>query len=234
MAFQLASSTLGSYITAVRDMLNQPNASNSFWSDAELTRYLNEAIRIYFLEVTNNDEGFWTKSTTLDITTGTETIALPADCFEVKGVWKVVTSGRVPLSYRNNTSGGVITQPGGGSGGETYFPSYSFKESALQLNPVPNYSETGGLYLEYIYFPDMLAQSGDMMSANVLPIFKQLIEMYAVYKAKVKESLTNGTNTAELAKQNFDELYVLFRDTVRNRSKFPQFVKPWNAGMDTY
>jgi hypothetical protein len=234
MAFQLAPSTLGSYITAVRDMLNQPNASNSFWSDAEITRYLNEAIRIYFLEVTNNDEGFWTKAVTLNIVTNTELVALPDDCFEVKGVWKVVSNGRIPLAYRNNTSGGVITQPGGGSGGETYFPSYSFQENNLKLNPVPNYSETGGLHLEYIYFPDMLAQSGDTMSTNVLPIFKQLIEMYAVYKAKLKESLTNGTDTSALAKRNFDELYVLFRDTVRNRSKFPQFVKPWNAGYDTF
>ena len=43
----------------------------------------------------------------------------------------------------------------------------------------------------------------------------------------MKESLTNGTDTSALAKQNFDELYRLFIDTVRNRSKYPQYIKPF-------
>lgn len=225
MAFQLSSSTLGSYITAVRDMLNQPNASNSFWSDAELTRYLNEAIRIYFLEATNNDEGFWTKTADLDVVSGVETVALPSDCFEVKGVYKAVSNGFVVLPYRNYTSDSYTTQ--GGSGTEIYFPSYYFRENSLVLRPVPNFSQTSGLRIEYIYFPDMLANAGDVMSNNVIPIFKQLIEMYAVYKAKVKESLTNGTDTSALAKRNFDELYILFKDTVQNRSRYPQYIKPF-------
>lgn len=226
MAIPLASSTLGSYITAVRDMLNQPNASNSFWSDAELTRYLNEAIRIYFLEITNNDEGFWTKVVDLNVVSNVETVALPTDCFEVKAVYKTIPNGYVVLPYRNMESDSYTTQ--GGTGSTTYFPSYYFRENNLVLRPVPNFSETAGLRVEYIYFPDMLASPGDTMSDNVLPIFKQLIEMYAVYKAKLKESLTNGTDTSSLAKQNFNELYRLFIDTARNRSKYPQFLKPWN------
>lgn len=226
MAIPLAPSTLGSYITAVRDMLNQPNASNSFWSDAEITRYLNEAIRIYYLEITNNDEGFWTKTTNLDVVSDVETVALPSDCFEVKAVYKKINNGYVVLPYRNMESDSFTTQ--GGTGSTTYFPSYYFRESNLVLRPVPNFSEVGGLMVEYIYFPDMLASSGDVVSANVLPIFKQLIEMYAVYKAKMKESLTNGTDTSSLAKANFNELYKLFIDTARNRSKYPQFLKAWN------
>ena len=226
MAIPLASSTLGSYIVAVRDMLNQPNASNSFWSDAEITRYLNEAIRIYFLEITNNDEGFWTKTADLNVVANTETMALPADCFEIKAVYKAIPNGYVVLPYRNMESESYTTQ--GGTGSTTYFPSYYFREDSLVLRPVPNFSETAGIRIEYIYFPDMLANAGDTMSDNMLPIFKQLIEMYAVYKAKLKESLTNGTDTSALAKQNFNELYKLFIDTARNRSHYPQFVKPFN------
>ena len=207
-------------------MLNQPNASNSFWSDAELTRYLNEGIRVYFLEITNNDEGFWTTTADLNIVSGTETVALPTNCFEVKAVYKKVSNGYVVLPYRNAESDSYSTNSGGS--GDTFLPSYYFRENSLVLRPVPNASETAGLKIEYIYFPDMMAASGDVMSDNMLPIFKQLIEMYAVYKAKLKESLTNGTDTSSLAKQNFQELYKLFVDTARNRSKFPQFVKPFN------
>lgn len=227
MAIPLSSSTLGSYITAVRDLLNQPNAANSFWSDAELTRYLNEGIRMYYLEVTKNDEGFWTKISDLDIVANTETVALPTDCFEVKAVYKAVNNGFMVLPYRNMESESYSTQ--GGTGSETYFPSYYFRENNLVLRPVPNYSQTSGLRVEYIYFPDMLQNAADTVSANLLPIFRQLVEMYAVYKAKMKESLTNGTDTASMAKVNLDEIYKLFIDTVKNRSKYPQFIKAYNV-----
>lgn len=232
MALTLTAQTLGTYITAVRDMLNQPNAANSFWSDAELTRYLNEAVRMYFLEVTNNGEGQWTKVTNLNISSDTETVPLPTDCYEVKAVYKL-TGGTeyVVLPYRNAISDSYTTQ--GGTDGNTFFPSYYFRDNSLVLRPTPNFSETAGLRIEYIYFPDKLTSAGDTMSAQVLPIFQQLIEMYAVYKAKLKESLTNGVDTSALAKANLNEIYSLFISTVRDRSKYPQFVKAWSPEGDT-
>lgn len=227
MSITLSASTLGSYIVSVRDYLNQPNAANSFWSDAEITRYLNEGIRMYFLEVTNNDEGFWTTTADLNIVSGTETVALPTNCFEVKSVYKKVSNGYVVLPYKNAITDSYATN--GGTGGDTYFPSYYFRENNLVLRDTPNYSETAGLRIEYIYFPDQLQQAGDTMSAQVLPIFKQLIEMYAVMKAKTKESLVSGVDTAGPAKAELSAIYRLFIDTVQNRSKYPQFVKPFNA-----
>ena len=226
MAIPLSSATLGSYISAVRNLLNQPNASNSFWSDAEITAYLNEAIRMYFLEVTNNDEGFWTKTADLTITNNVETIALPSDCFEVKAIYKAVNNGFIVLPYRNAESDSYSTQ--GGTGTNTYFPSYYFRDNSIVLRPVPNMTEAAGLRIEYIYFPDMLQNSGDTMSANVLPIFRQLIEMYAVCKAKMKESLANGIDLTPVAQSNLNSIYKLFIDTVRNRSKYPQFIKSFN------
>jgi len=227
LSIALSSGTLGSYITAVRDLLNQPDAANSFWSDQELTRYLNEAIRLYFLEVTNNNEGFWTKTADLNLVSGTETVALPTDCYQVKAVYMQVNQGYVVLPYRNAISESYSTQ--GGTDSNTYFPSYFFRDSSLVLRPTPAYSATGTLRVEYIYFPDVLMQSGDTMSNNMMPIFRQVIEMYAVYKAKMKESLVNGVNTAQLAKENLGDAYTQFKAVVQSRSKYPQFVKPWSA-----
>lgn len=226
MTIPLSSATLGSYISAVRALLNQPNAANSFWSDAEITAYLNEAIRMYFLEVTNNDEGFWTKTSDLTITSDTETVALPSDCFEVKALYKMVNNGYVVLPYRNAESDSYTTQ--GGTGTETFFPSYYFRENSIVLRPVPNFTQAAGLRIEYIYFPDMLQNAGDTMSNNMLPIFRQLIEMYAVYKAKLKESLTNGTDMTGVAQTNLNAIYKLFIDTVQNRSRYPQYIKAFN------
>jgi hypothetical protein len=93
---------------------------------------------------------------------------------------------------------------------------------------VPNFSESASLRVEYIYFPDVLQQAGDTASANMMPIFRQLIEMYAVYKAKMKESLVNGVDTSALAKANFNELAAQFKAVVQQRSKYPMFVKHWS------
>lgn len=227
MSIPLTPATLGSYITAVRDLLNQPDSANSFWSDQELTRYLNEAIRLYFLEVTNNNEGFWTKVADLNIVNNVDTVDLPTDCYKVKAVYQQVNQGYVVLPYRNAISDSYSTQ--GGTDSNTYFPSYFFRENKLVLRPVPNYSATGTLRVEYIYFPDVLMQSGDLASTNMMPIFRQVIEMYAVYKAKMKESLVNGVDTSVLAKANFGEVAKQFKDVVQQRSSFPQFVKAWSA-----
>jgi hypothetical protein len=227
MAIALSPPTLGKLLTSVRSMLNQPNASNSTWSDAQLTLWINQGVQRYFGEVVQNVEGHWTKTSTLNIVSGTETIALPSDFFEIKGLWKVTSQGRVALPYQNNLSGDVLTT-GGPSGSEAYFPSYSFIENSIKLNPVPAYSETGGLFLEYTYFPEVMLSAGDTLSSNVAPIFAELVEMYAVYKAKMQESLVNGVDMSALAKANVAELYQQFTNLIKNRSKFPQFVKPWS------
>jgi hypothetical protein len=227
MAIALSPPTLGKLLSSVRSMLNQPLASNSNWTDSQLTLWINQGVQRYFSEVVQNVEGHWTKAAPLNIVSGSETIALPSDFFEVKGIWKVTANGRVPLPYRNNLSDAVATVDGG-SGSETYFPAYSFIENSIKLNPIPNYSETAGLYLEYVYFPETMLHAGDTLSANVAPIFAELVEMYAVYKAKLQESLVNGVNMYGPAQESVAALYSQFENLIKNRSKFPQFIKPWS------
>lgn len=227
MAIALSTPTLGRIITNVRSMLNQPNASNSNWSDTQLTLWINQGIQRYFGEVVQNVEGQWTKAALLDIVTGVETIDLPSDFFEIKNLWKVVSDGAVILPYQNSISDSYSTISGN-TGGDTYFPSYYFRENKIVLRPYPNYSETGGLRLEYIYFPETMLNAGDTMTSNVAPIFSELIEMYAVYKAKTQQSLVNGSDMASLAERNLSALHQQLLDLIKNRSKFPSFVKPFS------
>lgn len=222
----LSSPTLGRIITNVRNLLNQPSPDNSLWTDLEITEYLNEAIRIYFVEVSHNNEGLFTTKTLLDITANTETVALPTDCFEIKALRKTVTNGYEILSYRNDLTLGYTTQ--GGTSSNMYLPYYYLRGNNIVLRPTPNFSETGGLELEYIQFPDTMVNGGDTMTSQVSPIFKNLIEMYAVYKAKLKESMVNGVNTYEVPKQNLNELYTMFKEAIQKRSANPVYVLPFN------
>lgn len=67
----------------------------------------------------------------------------------------------------------------------------------------------------------------DSLTAGISPIFKDLVVMYAVYKAKLKDDLNNGTNTRTAAEEHLGDLYKNFKHHVEERSKSPQFVTPW-------
>lgn len=222
---QLSSPTLGKLISNVRNLLGQPNASNSRWSDADLTEYINEGVRMYFAEVVLNEEGQFTTTDDLDIVSGTETVALPTDCFHIKALYKAVSDGYEILPYINNLTQGYTTE--GGVGEETYFPYYYLRQNNIVLRPVPQFSETNGLKIEYVQFPDSMINGGDTLTSGVSPVFKQLVEMYAVYKAKMQESLVNGVDLSSLAKRNLDEIYVMFKNAISGRSKYPQFTIPY-------
>lgn len=228
----LASPTLGKLVSNVRNFLGQPNPSNSRWSDQDLTEYLNEAVRMYFAEVILNAEGQFTTVTDLNIVSGAETVDLPTDFYEVKALYKKTSDSYEILPYQNNLTSSYSRQ--GDQGGSTYFPSYYFRGNKLVLRPIPDFSETAGLRLEYIQFPDTMINGGDALTSGVSPIFKQLIEMYAVYKAKVQESLTNNTNLYGPAQENLNTIYGMFKTSISSRSKYPQFTKAWNPEGEGY
>lgn len=227
MALTLSAPTLGKLVSTVRNMLNQPNAANSFWSDAEISDYLNEGIRVYFAEVVQHKEGQWGKTANLDIVSGTETVDLPTDCYQVKTLYKAVSDGYVALPYRNMVTESYATIAGS-QGTNSYFPVYDFRENKLLLRPIPQYSEIAGLKLEYIYFPEVLVSAADTLSTNVVPLFKQCVEMYAVCKAKEKESLVKGVDTSSIAKRSRDELFNLMIQSIKGRSAYPQFTVPFS------
>lgn len=229
----LTQPTLQNLLTDVRTMLRQRDPTNSTWLDDELTSYINEGVRMYFLEAVMANEGYFTVQTgpnaitkDLDLVSGVETVALPTDCFEIKNVWKVVNDGAISLPYHNSMNLSYTNQ--GGTGLDTYTPSYYFQGNSLVFRPTPNFSQTEAIRLEYTQLPDTMIYGGDAMTNQVSPIFKQLIVMYAVYKAKLSDSLTNGTDMFSAAKNNLDQIAQLFRDAIVRRSKYPTSVQAFN------
>jgi len=222
----LSAPTIEELLVEVRDMLSQPSATNSTWSDESLANYLNEGVRRAFTEIIQTGEGQFTAAVSLNLVAGSETVALPTDCFKVKCLYRKVANGYEMLSYRNNLTEGYSTT--GGESGPSYSPDYSFRGNSLFLRPVPNFNETAGLRLEYIQFPETMLSGGDSLTSQMSPIFRDLIIMYAVYKAKVKESLTNGTDTSTLARENLNDLFTSLREIIAHRSANPTAIIPFN------
>jgi hypothetical protein len=212
-------------------MLGQPNPVNSTWTDAELKEYANEAVRMYFAEVIANSEGYFTVSTdpnsNLSIVSGTETVALPTDFFQMKCLYIQRTNGWELLEYRNNVTSGFVST-GGGTGSNTYSPYYYFQGNNIVLHPTPNFSATGVLRLDYIQFPDQMVNGGDSMTNQVSPVFKQLIEKYMVVQAKKKESMVNGTDLTAIPKADLSDAYISFKNAINKRSVGPEYVIPFS------
>ena len=237
MSTPLVNPTVQGLIEAIRDLLSQPDPNNSNWSDGELLRYINEAVRLLMAELSDIDEGhFAADPVLLPLVSGEEAVDLPSDCFKVRALYKNVSQGRVMLSYRNNLNEGYSIQ--GGSGSDTYSPYYYFRGNSVVLRPVPQLSEPvsglsvgtaiQGLTLEYIQFPESLINGSDQLTVQIAPLFRQVVESYAVYKAKFKESLVVGVNTYATAASHFADLFKQFRDLNQIRSKNPTAIVPWN------
>lgn len=225
----LTSPTIEELIENVRNMLNQPDSTNSFWSDAELTEYLNEGVRRYFAEVAPLFDGQFTTTVSLDIVANAETVELPDDCFSVKALYKKMNQSYAVLKYRNNILESYATTT---QSGDSYIPYYYFRGNSVVLRPIPGASETAGLLLEYVQFPDTMVNGGDSLTAQVAPVFKDLVQMYAVTKAKTKESLVTGVDTTTLAKSNLSDLYMAFKESIQARSASTSSTVPFNPESD--
>lgn len=222
----LSSPTADDLLVNIRNMLNQPDATNSFWTDAELLTYVDEAVRRYYVEVVQHAEGQFNVVTDLDIVGGAETIDLPSDFFELRALYRKTSQGYDMLFYRNNLTEGYATTTA--SGGDLYNPYYYFRGNALVLRPIPGFDQVAGLRMEYVQFPETIVTGGDSLTSQVSPVFKDLIETYAVYKAKMKESLVSGVDTSALAKANLNDLFAVFKEVIEGRSYSPTAVKPFN------
>lgn len=222
----LVSPAIEDLILDVRTMLKQPSAQNSFWSDEELISYLNEAVRRYFVEVLHQGEGQFTTTADLDTVADTELVALPSDFFKIKNVWRKVSNGYQILNYRNSLSDSYSTQ--GSTGGDTYLPNYYLRGNSLVLRPTPNFSEIGALKIEYVQFPATMITGGDTLTSQVSPIFKDIIVTYAVYKAKLSESLVTGTNTYAPIYSNLNDLFSAFKEVIAGLSMNPTYIIPFN------
>lgn len=209
-----------------RLLLRQPKSENSRWSDAEIASYLNDGIQKYFLHINEVGEGQFDKTVDLDLVANTETVALPTDFYSVKALYRKQGTARQILRYNNNIIGSYDTT---GASGTSYTPQYYFRVNNLVLRPIPGASETGGLVLEYTSFPEVLLYGGDSLTAGISPLFKELCVVYAAYKCKITDdSTSSGNQTRQALKEHLSDLFEQFKHQVVERSKYPNFITPFN------
>lgn len=223
----LVAPTLERLIRDARVLLRQPKAENSRYTDSELTSYANDALQQIFLTVNEVGEGQFDKVANLDITNAVETVALPSDCFAIKALYKLQNTIWRRLEYRQNILEDFDASATN-SGSTTYEPYYYLRGNSLVLRPPPGFSETASLKIEYTAYPSVMAMGADAMSDGLSPIFKELIVMYIVAKAKLADDLNGGGQGYALAASHRDDLFRQFRHQIMERSKAPQYISSFD------
>lgn len=223
----LTSPDANELIASVRSMLNQPSETNSFWTDDELLAYMNAGIKRYFTLVAQFGQGQFTTTVSLSIVGNQETVPLPLDFFMAKSLSKMSSNGQtfIPLNYVNNLTDVWITNASGGDG---FCPSWYIRGANIILRPVSTTSEPASLLFEYVQFPSVMLTGGDSLTSDVSPVFRELIEMFAVYKAKLKESLVTGVNTYSGAEEHVSSLATELKDVMAKRSLGPTYTVQFN------
>lgn len=188
--------------------------------------HLNDGIALYFTDINMAAEGQFDTTTTLSCVSGTETIALPVDCFSVKALFIQLTTGEmVPLVYRQNFTDSYDSTVATSQAG--YVPYYYLRGNDIVLRPAPGFNATNNLTLEYTALPTTLIYGGDTLTAGISPIFKELVVMYAVFKAKLTDDLVNNGTSSQAAGTHLGNLYQKFKNAIAERSKYPQFIAPF-------
>lgn len=219
----LVAPTLEKLVREARILLRQPKAENSRFTDNELINYANDALQQIFLTVNEASEGQFDKTATLDIVNAVETVALPADCFAIRGVWKLQNTIWRRLEYKQNIMMDFdVTATNSGS--TTYEPYYYLRGNNLVLRPIPGFSEAASLKIEYTAYPSVLVSGADTMDAGISPLFKELIVMYIVAKAKLTDDLNGGGQGYQLAASHRDDLFRQFKHQLMERAKAPQYI----------
>ncbi len=221
----LAAPSLQRLLREARIFLNQLDPTSSFWSDEELGNYANDAVAQYFQVVNNEAEGQFDTTANLDVVSGVETVALPSDFFEIRSLYAVQGNQNVMLPYRNNLTEGYGTT--GTNNAQSYAPDYYFRGSSLVLRPIPQFSQAGFLLMEYTQFPQTMITGGDTLTSGISPTFKELVVKYMCYQAKLKESSVLGGDTYLPIEKHLGSLFSQFKQNVGGRSKYPQFIKPF-------
>lgn len=142
----------------VRDEIrNRGEIDSDFVPDSELNRMINVAYADYYSFLVDNNPDLFIKSDSVAVVSGTQSYALPDDCWHIVGIDALDGSDWYTLdvfnwSERNRSLSGA------GSNGDKFSARWRDMGDALYFEPVPSWSGTVKVW--YIPEPEELSADG--------------------------------------------------------------------------
>lgn len=217
---------LSTMLTNLRLRIDDSNSQ--YWTDAELTNYINDAYLFYWQWYIDAEHPGAIAETSLNIVAGTATISLPSDFCKARLVERVYSDYTIPLQYierwdrANRTSGSSLFNQ---------TPSYRIAGSngiKLILEPTPQESVTSGIKLHYFFYPLRLEDSFDEPETAFNDFFHDIIIVKAAVLAKDKEeSVAGGGSPTAGFSRYLEEREQKLKETIAQASLQRTYVEPF-------
>lgn len=213
----------GTIRTKARRKLDETAAK--FWTDDDLNDYIDQGYNFYWQWMVQAQHNLTITTTTLNLVSGTATIALPSDFLEARLVERVTANYTIPLPYyeRYNT----LNMTSGYVDNASAVYTCRFLGSSLLLEPTPQITETGGIKLTYFRTPTALSSDSD--TPEIPSIFHDMLVTYTVIQAKEKEE-AESNQPADVAPfiRTLEKQEQLFKESIERSTTQRVFVQPFS------
>ena len=219
----------------MRTVLGEDTAADSTWSDAELLTYANTALDLRYAEMFDAQEGWLTTAITVNVVAGTASYAIAAGANAVRRVSRVIVSGgtttKIPLN-RDEKWHDTETTAGGSNTATDWVPTYRLVGANIAFDPVPAFSQTGGIEIETDPFPARLVD----VNSTLRDADPDILEALLVYDVAWLAMASEGS--VGKAEEGFDnhilgvraQLERAFRSVIEKRDQGIVRTRPVRRG----
>jgi hypothetical protein len=205
--------TLAEYIRRSRSVLDEP--ASRFWTDAELTDWVNDGAR----DLARKAEDLLSYDTTIIVTPNVATYPLPADCIRVHRAEFVPSGSTQSYPVRGSSQDEMDTIWGVSQQNSSSYPSYfvtrgypggtSASQFNIQFYPVP--AQSGNINLFYYKMPRRLTAADLLLTVDLPEGWDDLILMYVEWRALRKTRDPRWAEAYGLYKEQLDYLINVTR-----------------------
>ena len=166
---------MSGYRNRVRRWLHELTSDNSFWSDSFIDQQINASYRRRSGQLVMAHEGFFTNTATRDLVADQERYAWPPGFERLLKMEIIRVDGtRVPIE-RDERHYRVNFVETGGSGQDSYLPTYRPIGGGFVLEPPPQQAVTDGIRIEFHGLPTALINNGDSFHPDFPRSFDEII-----------------------------------------------------------
>jgi hypothetical protein len=218
--------TLSNFITRTRRYLQEPDATNSRWTDDFLKQLFNSNYRRRVAQLEMAHEGYFTFIGFTDLTANTERYAWPVGFDRLLKMELVRSDGRTVPIQRNERHYFVNQTPS--SSGDEFFPTYRPVGSGFVLEPAPTESVAQGLKLEWTGEPVELTADSDSLHSDFPRKFDELLVIDTAVAAMDAEGVQESGQMRTLLRQR-QEWELDWERFIDSRMTASQSITPFVA-----
>jgi hypothetical protein len=221
-------------LAEIRQLLRETTAADSFWTDAELLAYWNQAMDLRVMDLAEAHEGWVTDIVDADTVQGQTEYTLPEGTGRVKRLLWVTGQGNqtvyTPMIRDERWNSSLVqdsTAFGTGS-----IPAYRLVGELILLEPAPATSRTNGIRIEVESAPARFTTGTDELAQR----FPDIMETLLIYDTwdialGVEDAQGNIDPSAQGRLKKFHQKYEgRFINFIETRTFGKVFAQPFYLG----